>query len=79
MSYTDRHIIETYMGLFEGLSALNKIELIESLTKSLKMSAQSKEERFYASFGAFGSDETPQDLIADLKAHRQFQEKEIQF
>ena len=29
MSYTDRHIVETYSGLFEGLSSLSKIELTE--------------------------------------------------
>ncbi len=36
MSYSDRHIVDTYSDLFEGLSVVNKIELIESLTKSLK-------------------------------------------
>ena len=36
MSYTDRHIVETYSILFEGLSSLSKIELIEKLSKSLK-------------------------------------------
>ena len=53
MNYTDRHIVETYSGLFEGLSSLNKIELIESLSKSLKIEKTTKENSFYKSFGAF--------------------------
>jgi hypothetical protein len=56
MSYTDRHIIETYSDLFEGLSALNKKALIERLTQLLSVEDASKESAFYATFGAFGSD-----------------------
>ena len=36
MTLTERHIIDTYSKLFDGLNALTKIELIEVLTKSLK-------------------------------------------
>ena len=36
MTYTDKHIVETYSDLFEGLSSISKIELIENLSKSLK-------------------------------------------
>ena len=38
MSYTDKHIVETYSDLFEGLSYLNKIELIDvSAHRSLNL------------------------------------------
>ncbi|MGN8059242.1 hypothetical protein ACTJKN_23350 [Pedobacter sp. 22163] len=59
MSYTDRHIVETYSGLFEGLSASSKIELIESLSKSLKIEKTTKDNKFYKSFGALREQKTP--------------------
>lgn len=50
MGYTDKHIFETYSGLFEGLSSLSKIELIESLSKSLKTEKATKDSKFFKSF-----------------------------
>ena len=50
MSYTDKHIIETYSMLFDGLSSLTKIELIESLTKSLKREKTLKGDNFFSCF-----------------------------
>lgn len=70
MSYTDRHIVETYLGLFEGLSSLSKIELIESLSKSLKMEEKSKDSRFYQSFGAFSSEKSAEEIVAEMKSSR---------
>ena len=49
MSYTDKHIVETYSGLFEGLSSISKIELIENLSKSLKTEKKVREDNFYKS------------------------------
>ena len=79
MTYIDRHIIETYSGLFEGLSSMNKIVLIESLSKSLKTETKTKEDRFYKSFGAFASNKPAEDIIADIKSSRKFRTKEIKF
>lgn len=79
MSYTERHIVKTYAGLFEGLSALSKIELIESLSKSLKNERKKKDNKFYKSFGAFSSEKTPEEIIADIKSSRSFRNKEINF
>lgn len=36
MTYTEKHIVETYSGLLEGSSSRSRTELIESLSKSLK-------------------------------------------
>ena len=36
MTFTDKNIIENYIGLFESLNSISKLELIEKLTKSLK-------------------------------------------
>lgn len=79
MSYTDRHIVETYSGLFEGLSSLSKLELIESLSKSLKIEKATKERKFYNSFGAFSSKKSAEEIIADIKSSRKFRNKEIKF
>lgn len=79
MALIDRHIVETYSGLFEGLSSMNKIELIESLSKSLKTELKTKETAFYKSFGAFNSDKSAEEIIADIKSSRKFSRKEIKF
>jgi len=79
MTYIDKHIVESYVGLFEGLSSMNKIELIESLSKSLKMETKSKENAFYKSFGAFATEKSAEEIIRDIKSSRKFRKKEIQF
>ena len=77
MSYTERHIVETYSVLFEGLSNISKIELIESLSKSLKNSKKSIDEKFYKSFGAFDSQKTPEEIILEIKKSRKFSNNNI--
>ncbi len=68
MTFTDRRIVEAYSALFEGLSSISKIELIESLSKSLKTEKKTKENGFYKSFGSFASDKPAEEIIADLKS-----------
>lgn len=77
MTYIDKHILETYSRLFEGLSSMNKIELIESLSKSLKTETKAKEDNFYKSFGAFASEKSAEEIIVDIKSTRKFRTKEI--
>jgi hypothetical protein len=79
MSYADKHIIETYSMLFDGLSSLTKIELIESLTKSLKREKTSKKDTFFQSFGAFGSEKSAEEITEEIKSSRKFRNKEIKF
>jgi hypothetical protein len=79
MSYTDKHIVETYSGLFEGLSSLSKIELIESLSKSLKKEKKTKDNLFYKSFGAFSSKKPAEEIIKEIRLSRKFRTKEIKF
>ena len=77
MTYTERHIVETYSNLFEGLSSTSKMELIESLSKSLKKEKKSKDSNFYKSFGAFASEKSAKEIIAEIKAARKFRTNEI--
>ncbi len=79
MSYVDKHIVETYSGLFEGLSSSNKIELIETLTRSLKIEVNIKEKKFYSSFGAFGSEKSAEEIAKEIKLNRKFRKKDINF
>lgn len=66
MSSTNKHLIKTYLGLFEGLSSLNKIELIESLSKSLKIEKKTKDDLFHKSFGAFSSKKSAEEIIKEI-------------
>lgn len=77
MTYTDKQIVETYIGLFEGLNSNSKLELIESLSKSLRAKGKSRESKFYKSFGAFASEKTPEEIVREIKSGRKFRTKEI--
>ena len=77
MTYTDKHIVETYSVLFEGLSPDSKLELIESLSKSLKAEKKSKDANFFKSFGAFASRKSAEEISREIKSSRKFRHKEI--
>lgn len=77
MRHADKHIVDAYIELFEGLSFVNKLELIESLSKSLKSEDLKKEEDFYKSFGAFESDKSAEEIVVALKSARNFKDKNI--
>lgn len=79
MSYTDKKLVETYSGLLGGLSVDNKIDLIESLSKSLKKDRKNKEKAFYSSFGAFASDKSAEKIVKEIKAGRKFRKKDLAF
>ena len=51
MTHAERHIVETYSALFESLSAVSKLELLERLTKSIKKGRRLNEKDFFSSFG----------------------------
>jgi len=51
--------------------------LIESFSKSLKIENTTKDNKFYKSFGAFGSKKTAEEIITDIKSSRKFRNKEI--
>lgn len=65
--------------LFEGLSSLGKMELIEELTKSLKSekSREDKEKIFYESFGAFDSEKSADEIIMEIRENRKFVSKDL--
>ena len=77
MTFTEKNIIENYLGLFENLNSMSKLELIEKLTKSSKSESKSKESNFYKSFGAFSNEKSSDEIIAEIKSSRKFRNKEI--
>ena len=79
MSYTEKQLIETYSNLFEGLSSLGKIELIQNLSKSLKKEKKSKDSKFFKSFGIFASEKSAEEISIEIKKSRSFISKEIKF
>ncbi len=79
MTITDKHIVDTYSKLFEGLNPLTKIELIEKLTKSLKKEKKSKESEFLKSHGAFATDKSADELVKEIRENRKFRNKDLSF
>lgn len=79
MTQAERHIIETYSSIFDRLSSISKLELIEKLAKSLRKESQTKEKDFFKSFGAFSSEKSAEDIIKDIKESRNFRDKDLKF
>jgi hypothetical protein len=78
MRQSDKNIVEAFAELFEGLSFTNKLELIESLSKSLREESSKKEEDFYKSFGAFVSEKSAEEIVTEVKASRYFRNKDLE-
>ena len=78
MRHSDKNIVEAFAELFEGLSFTNKLELIESLSKSLREESSKKEEDFYNSFGAFVSEKSAEEIVNEIKASRYFRNKDLE-
>lgn len=77
MTHAERHIIETYSGLFDGLSAVSKLELLERLAKSIRKGTKSREKEFFSSFGAFASDKPAVEIAREIRESRRFREKDL--
>ena len=78
MRHSDKNIVEAFAELFEGLRFTNKLELIESLSKSLREEGSKKEENFYKSFGAFVSEKSADEIVNEIKASRYFRNKDLE-
>ena len=77
MTHAEKHIVETYSGLFESLSSISKLELLEKLAKSIRRERKNKEKEFFESFGAFASDKPAEEIINEIKGSRKFREKDL--
>ena len=78
MRNSDQNVVEALPELFEGLSSTSKLELIESLSKSIRAESSKKEEDFYKSFGAFASEKSAEEIINEIKESRNFRNKDLE-
>lgn len=69
------NIIDTYLGLLKGLSPDSKLELISKLSDSLKSSDTRGGKSLSDLYGAFVSEKSADEIIADLKSSRNFNRK----
>lgn len=68
-------LIDSYFELFRRLSAKGKEELISKLNKSLKRELPNSPvntDSFFATFGAFQSDKSADEIIGELTKSRNF-------
>lgn len=77
MTHAEKHIIDTYSGLFESLSSGSKLELLERLAKSIRKGNKTKENDFFKSFGAFASDKPAEEIAKEIRESRKFRNKDL--
>lgn len=70
------NLIDSYYTLLKSLSPNNKLELIARLSKSMKTTKKKEKEISLESlYGSWESDQTADELVAELKAARNFTRK----
>lgn len=79
MTYAEKNIIETYASLFEGLNSFSKIELLKRLVNSLEKDHEKQKSTFFKSFGAFASEQSAEEIMAEIKNSRKFRKKDLDF
>lgn len=74
----DTKLIDSYFTLLKSLSPDNKLELIARLSESMKTTERKEKEiSLDALYGSWASDQTAYELIAELKAARNFSRKRL--
>jgi HPt (histidine-containing phosphotransfer) domain-containing protein len=78
MTHAERDVVEAYSVIINNMSAVCKKALMEQLSKSLK-DESGQDDDFYQLYGAWKSDQSAEEMIADLRAARKYREKDIRF
>ncbi|WP_352422912.1 hypothetical protein [Proteiniphilum sp.] len=69
-------LIDSYYTLLKSLSPNNKLELIARLSNSMKTTKKKEKEiSLDTLYGSWESDQTADELVAELKAARNFTRK----
>ena len=66
----DNSIADYYFDFLRNLKADSKLDLISKLSLSLKEENQIAETSLQSLFGAYQSDETAEEIIAEIRASR---------
>ena len=74
MISSNQHIslADYYFGFLKNLNSDSKLDLISKLSQSLKENETISETSLQSLFGAYKSDETADEIIAELRASRVF-------
>ena len=72
MSTSSQHVdlADYYFGLLEHLNPDCKLDLISKLSQSLKKQGEAPDTSLQSLFGAYKSEETAEEIIAELRASR---------
>lgn len=65
-------LIDGYFGLIKNLSPEIKLDLIEKITKTLKIDLSNNNESMQKSFGAWQSSQPAEVIIDETRASRNF-------
>ena len=65
-------LADYYFGLLSNLDAEGKLDLISKLSESLKKSEKHQNISLRSLFGALKTDESAEEMIAELRASRSF-------
>ena len=69
---TDPSIADYYFDFLKNLNTDSKLELISKLLQSIREKTPVPERTLRSLFGAYKSDETADEIIAELRASRVF-------
>jgi predicted metal-binding transcription factor (methanogenesis marker protein 9) len=65
-------VLDNYLGLLKSLSKENKLKLVEKLIHEITKEADKKEDVVDKFFGAFKSDKSAEEIIAEIRGSRSF-------
>ena len=68
-------LADYYFSFLKNLNQESKLDLISKLSQSLKASENKEDTSLQSLFGAYKSDETAEEIIAELRASRIFNRK----
>lgn len=66
------NLVDSYYTLLKNLSPNNKLELIAKLSKSMKTTKAKKEVSLSSLYGSWVSEQSADELVAELKKARNF-------
>ncbi|MDR0829491.1 MAG: hypothetical protein LBN95_05195 [Prevotellaceae bacterium] len=78
MTYTERNLVNTYAVLFNNLSEVCKAALADRLLK-IENKVITASNGFALSFGGWETNQTTDEIKAEIKNNRKFREKDIIF
>ena len=71
-SFKHINLADYYFGFLKNLNQNSKLDLISKLSQSLKNDEQVSDTSLQSLFGAYKSEETAEEIIAELRASRVF-------